>query len=227
MSVLITTHPQCWCIHIQGTICHRSASGLQLELPATRIQRLLRSGSLHGLMRLLLRSAASLQGTGVSRLLWPTVQVVKHPTYRTLRLPFPKQGIRHVIAMATAQEVRATLVGLLQTIDPNTATERKIREQVAEKLGDISEHKKLIKVRTSSLTCIGTEARHMSTGWESTPSQPQRLCRTLRPSGGGCAVSCCLCCCVCRTHELLIYLNQMNDGMWTEVDQSQMSTLTC
>lgn len=48
--------------------------------------------------------------------------------------------------MATAREVQAALEELLPTLDPNTATERKIRDQVADKLGDISEHKKLIKV---------------------------------------------------------------------------------
>ena len=87
-------------------------------------------------------------------LLCQSVQLVQLPRSRnTLQTidPDTKHNIRHVVAMATAQEVRATLDELLQTIDPNTATERKIREQVAEKLGDISEHKKLIKVRRCSV----------------------------------------------------------------------------
>lgn len=64
--------------------------------------------------------------------------------------------------MATAQEVEAALQELLPTLDPNTATERKIREQVADKLGDISEHKKLIKVcyRTASRIAACKAAAH-------------------------------------------------------------------
>lgn len=48
--------------------------------------------------------------------------------------------------MASAKDVQDALQQLLAKVDPNTATERKIREELAAQLGDISEHKKLIKV---------------------------------------------------------------------------------
>jgi hypothetical protein len=61
----------------------------------------------------------------------------------------PDHPLRHAVSstrlMATAKEVQTTLRQLLPTLDMETTTERQIREQLAEKLGPIEEHRKLIK----------------------------------------------------------------------------------
>eukprot|EP00775_Hariotina_reticulata_P004658 gene4658-4911_t len=68
--------------------------------------------------------------------------------------------------MATAKEVQTALRQLLPTLDMNETTERKIREQLAEELGSVEEHRKLIKAEIDDFLTqtIQAEAEQTAAG---------------------------------------------------------------
>jgi hypothetical protein len=66
--------------------------------------------------------------------------------------PSPAASLRQSVIVramsATAQQVRTAVRALLRKgVDLNTTTERQIREELAQQLGSVEAHKRLIKVR--------------------------------------------------------------------------------